>query len=221
MRRQAKLPHRAQKGETAEAAVKNNLESVLPDGVGVGSGFVFDSEGKTSAQIDLILYERQFCPVFRLSDDVCYYPCEGVIAVGETKTGIGKKELEDIYRKIASVRKLNKFPRMSGPLNEDPGVVKYRNYLSNATHTIPGNIESNIETIQNSMSAMQIFGFGLGRSFTATPETMLKNTRELYGSYDDYLRPNVVLSLDNVMIQPLSENLVQVSWSPLGIITIG
>ena len=81
------------KGDAREKAVRTKLEAILPGGVGVGTGCVIDSEGKASSQIDVILYEQQFCPIFRVAEDVGYYPCESVIAVGEIKSTIGKKEL--------------------------------------------------------------------------------------------------------------------------------
>lgn len=98
------------KGQARENAVRKKLESILASGVGVGTGCVIDSEGNASGQMDLILYERQFCPVFNV-EDVFYYPCESVIAVGSIKSKIGKKELGDIYRNIASVRRLRKIRR--------------------------------------------------------------------------------------------------------------
>ena len=96
------------KGQARENAVRTKLESILPNGVGVGTGFVIASDGNTSGQMDLVLYERQFCPVFNV-EDVFYYPCESVIAVGSIKSTIGKKELADIYSNIASVRRLKRF----------------------------------------------------------------------------------------------------------------
>ena len=102
------------KGDAREKAVRTKLEAILPGGVGVGTGCVIDSEGKASSQIDVILYEQQFCPIFRVAEDVGYYPCESVIAVGEIKSTIGKKELGDIYQKVASVRKLNRFTNLWG-----------------------------------------------------------------------------------------------------------
>ena len=99
------------KGEAREKAVRTKLESILPGGVGVGTGCVIDSEGNASAQIDVILYEQQLCPIFKFAEDIGYFPCGSVMAVGEIKSTIGKKELGDIYEKIASVRKLNRFPK--------------------------------------------------------------------------------------------------------------
>ena len=38
--------------------------------------------------------------------ETTYYPCEGVIAVGEVKNRVGKTEFDDSVKKIESVKKL-------------------------------------------------------------------------------------------------------------------
>ena len=48
-------------GSAAEQPVREQLEQVLPRGVGVGEGCVIDSYGGTSRQQDVILYERDIC----------------------------------------------------------------------------------------------------------------------------------------------------------------
>lgn len=198
------------KGEARERAVRRKLECLLPGGVGVGTGCVIDSEGKASGQIDVVLYEKEFCPVFGLEDDVSYYPCESVIAVGSVKSTIGKKELRDIYGNIASVRKLKRFVRPARGKGPPRGNVEWRTYLDKMTRWSDGDWE----TIQNSCSATQIYGFGLGQEFGARPERMIEHTKELYGEVAEELRPNVVLTLDQKMIAPASG--VQMSYSALG-----
>ena len=68
-------------GDAMEFPVRKQLEQLLPRGIAVGSGFVIDSYGATSAQTDIVLYERDICPVFSINDTpgTTYYPCEGVI----------------------------------------------------------------------------------------------------------------------------------------------
>ena len=72
-------------GGAREVPVRKKLESLLPPTVSVGSGCIIDSYGHTSRQIDVVIYEKNICPCFYVNDsiDAGYYPCEGVIAVGE------------------------------------------------------------------------------------------------------------------------------------------
>ena len=78
-------------GQPGKERFGNKLAQVFSGGVGVGTGFVIDSTGNVSKQQDIILYEKSFCPVYRINDldEVAYYPCEGVFAVGEVKSTIG------------------------------------------------------------------------------------------------------------------------------------
>ena len=198
------------KGDAREKAVRTKLEAILPGGVGVGTGCVIDSEGNASSQIDVILYEQQFCPIFKVADDIGYYPCESVIAVGEIKSTIGKNELGDIYEKIASVRKLNRFPKPVGREEPPAGKIEYRTYLDKTMCLMDGDRE----TIQNLSSATQIYGFGLGQSFGAKPETMIEHTNDLYNKIPEELRPNVVLTLNQEAIAPATD--MQMSFTALG-----
>ena len=58
--------------------------------------------------MDIVLYEKEWCPVFCVNQNpaTTYYPSEGVLAVGEIKSAIGKRELKDSFKKIASAKSL-------------------------------------------------------------------------------------------------------------------
>lgn len=79
-------------GDAMEKTTLKKLEQLLPRTLAAGSGFVIDTEGRTSRQMDVVIYERFLCPVFSLDDDKGsnYYPCEGVVAVGEIKSRVGQ-----------------------------------------------------------------------------------------------------------------------------------
>ena len=97
-------------GAAIEGPVRKRLKQILPADIDVGSGYVIDATGQVSNQIDVILYESGICPVFQVNETqgVAYYPVEGVLAVGEVKSRIGKKELKDAFAKIASVKRLER-----------------------------------------------------------------------------------------------------------------
>lgn len=56
-------------GSAREHEVRNKLQSVLPTKVAVATGCVIDSFGNTSNQCDVILYEKDHCPVFSINGD--------------------------------------------------------------------------------------------------------------------------------------------------------
>ena len=97
-------------GEAMEQPVKDQLEQVLPRGTGVGSGFAIDSYGGTSRQTDIVLYEKDICPIFSINGTpaTTYYPCECVIAVGEVKSSLDGPSLKDAFKKVASVKRLQR-----------------------------------------------------------------------------------------------------------------
>ena len=93
-----------------EQPVRDQLEQILPQGIGVGSGFVIDIYRKTSRQIDIVLYEKDICPVFMINNtpETTYYPCECVLAVGEVKSVLNGDSLKDAFSKISSVKELTR-----------------------------------------------------------------------------------------------------------------
>ena len=130
-------------GSARESPVRRRLMQLLPRGVGVGSGCVIDSFGNANRQMDVILYERDICPVFSINEDPdsTYYPCEGVIAVGEVKSALDSRKLKDTFLKIESVKRLRRFARLSP--SGVPGMADYvafRKYgsLNSAATPKPG-----------------------------------------------------------------------------------
>ena len=56
-------------GSARESPLRRKLRQLLPGGVGIGSGCIIDSYGNTSKQMDVVLYEREICPVFSINED--------------------------------------------------------------------------------------------------------------------------------------------------------
>ena len=103
--------HAVAVGENKEIAFFKQLEAVLPNGIAIGSGFVFDITGSVSRQCDIILYEKDFairCPI-NGDEKNCYYNIESVIAVGEIKSTITTKEYEDCLKKFEQLLKLQRY----------------------------------------------------------------------------------------------------------------
>ena len=133
-------------GDAMETPVRERLEQVLPQGIGVGSGCVIDTNGNTSRQLDVVLYEKGICPVFCVnnSPETTYYPCEGVLAVGEVKSAIDKRGLSDAFAKIASAKAMKRaFPTAWGgyvrgrPYGDNNSIISYGFELD---HTNVGDI---------------------------------------------------------------------------------
>ena len=186
-------------GGAREHPVRQKLEHLLPVGIGVGSGCVIDSFGGTSMQQDVVLYEKAFCPIFSVNGmpEATYYPCEGVIAVGEVKSAVDSKELVNIFDKIRSVKILKRFTRKSASsLGE---TACFRNYGNNGG--VVGTPEQGFNQTEKPFD--QIFGFAIAGSLKLKADTFCAKFAELASSTDDYLSPNLLVLLNNGVVFPI------------------
>lgn len=189
-------------GSAREVPTRRRLEHLLPEGVAVGSGCVIDSHGGTSRQMDIVLYERHLCPEYQINDDpaATYYPCEGVIAVGEIKSRMASTDLEDTFAKIASAKKLRRFAQRSADGLGLEASVPFRSY--GASTSMQGTREEEFD--QDTKPFDQIFGFALAGSLALQPETLCKRYAELAAVHERSLSPNLIVTLeDNQVLTPL------------------
>ena len=202
-------------GQAMEMPVRKQLEQILPRGIAVGSGCVIDSDGNTSRQIDVILYERDICPVFSVNNtpETTYYPCEGVIAVGEIKSLLDTNGLADSFAKIASVKCLRRyivpFPPSLEFLPTGERMIKYRHYGNNAT---PSALRAGAFD-QDSDEYSQTFGFALFGKLELKPQTLLAKFVELVNKTGDTLSPNMVVTLNDGALYPYSKQSNQMQFS--------
>ena len=189
-------------GSAREVPTRRKLENLLPAGIAVGSGCVIDSYGGTSRQMDVVLYEKHLCPVYSINDDsaTTYYPCEGVIAVGEIKSRIASADLEDTFTKIASVKALRRFTLPSTDAASAQralqSAVAFRSYGS--PNSAVGAPTEGFD--QDSKPFDQIFGFSLAGSLVLTPRTLCAKYVELASQTDRILSPNVIVTLDDKQV---------------------
>jgi hypothetical protein len=174
-----------------EHETRRKLQSVLPSFLGVGTGCVIDSYGHTSKQTDVVLYEKDICPVFSINNthDTTYYPCEGVIAVGEIKSTLDSKELKKAFDNIKSIKEARRF--------NDPARAKglYRNY------GLGTSIQGIKDFDQKNNFSDQIFSFILCEKIGLKVSTFLERYCELCNSTDSHLLPNITISLtDGVFV---------------------
>ena len=118
----SEIRHRGLAGEARETALRRLLDSYLPGRAGVGTGFVIDVAGNESKQVDIVIFDRQTTAVWNVGG-VDFFPCEGVIAVGEVKTQIDSvRDLESALENIASVKSLDRSAGGTNDLVTGPGM---------------------------------------------------------------------------------------------------
>lgn len=110
------ITHYGKRGDVAEKHFIDILEAYLPRRYSVSSGIVIDRNGKTSDQIDIIIYDRQFTPTLLDQHDHKYITAEAVYAVLEVKPTFDKEYLDYAAKKAESVRSLSRtsVPYMNG-----------------------------------------------------------------------------------------------------------
>lgn len=102
------IPHSGEKGREIEEKIREALERVLPEKVGVSHGFVIDSDDNSSDQMDIVLYDKMNTPKIYNGDQVQIFPVESTYACGEVKTKLDSRELEDVFKKCLSYKNLHR-----------------------------------------------------------------------------------------------------------------
>ncbi len=84
------------------------LRKYLPKRYGVDSAILIDCLGKTSDQIDIVIYDPQYTPPLLDQNEHKYIPAEAVYAVFEVKPTINKEYLQYAGEKAQSVSSLTR-----------------------------------------------------------------------------------------------------------------
>ena len=116
------IDHNLTAGEAREEALHQFLIQNLPNRIGISSGFVIDTAGNTSKQIDVIIYDKNYGSFFTIGG-ANFFPCEIVIAVGEVKSDVASTDkLYDALDKIKSVKILDRHRGGRTELITGPGL---------------------------------------------------------------------------------------------------
>ena len=104
----ASITHNGKMGEVNESYFIEIIRQYLPKRYSVDTGIVIDSNGKTSDQIDVIIYDHQYSPTLLDQQGHRFIPAESVYAVLEVKPKIDKTYLDYAAKKAESVRALHR-----------------------------------------------------------------------------------------------------------------
>lgn len=104
--------HPATKGDLTENQWIDFLKGFLPNRYDVSRGFVFDSRGGVSDQIDIIVFDPFHSPlIYDASNGEKYVTAESVYAVFEVKQSADKGNLEYAQEKVETVKNLHRTSR--------------------------------------------------------------------------------------------------------------
>lgn len=100
--------HPTAKGDGTELHWLRMLQRRLPDRYRAERAFIIDADGNRSEQIDIVIHDRQFCPVLLDTAGGIHVPAESVYAAIEVKQNLTKAHIAYGGDKIASVRRLRR-----------------------------------------------------------------------------------------------------------------
>lgn len=107
-----RLGHPVSQGDLSEEEWLAFLNSFLPKRYAASKGFVFDSTGGTSEQIDVIIYDPLHSPlIMKTRNGEKYVTAESVYAAFEVKQDANKDHIEYANAKIQSVLDLKRTSR--------------------------------------------------------------------------------------------------------------
>ena len=100
------VQHAGEKGRLHEHVVANLLRNIAPRKCSFGTGFIINSQGDTSPQCDIVVYDEQLNRPLLADMDVNVFPMECVYAIIEVKTNLRPKNLRETLDKICRIRKM-------------------------------------------------------------------------------------------------------------------
>lgn len=100
------IEHPGEKGNENENILINFLRDFLPKKYSIGTGFLIDSDGNTSSQCDLIIYDNLFNPNLMKFDNNQYFPIESVYGIIEVKTCLRANDLEKSFRDFDKIKNM-------------------------------------------------------------------------------------------------------------------
>lgn len=92
----ALVPHYGERGALNEESLRRVLTRFLPNRYAIGTGFVIDSFGSCSRQVDLLIYDDWSPPRLFNAVSQMMFPVETVFACIEVKTTAAKQHLVEI-----------------------------------------------------------------------------------------------------------------------------
>ncbi|MCL1468980.1 DUF6602 domain-containing protein [Argonema galeatum] len=198
-------------GSAREHPARMQLVKLLPTYVSIGTGLLIDSDRGQSKQQDIVMFERDFCPVYSINDDpnATYFPIEGVIANGEVKSSVNKSVLFEALDNIRSAKSLRRYVHRT---DEGLGhLASFRNFGMAVSFAATPSDEFN----QDINFRDQIYSFILCNSFTNSPDAVLNNLVEYQRRHGHECMPNIIISLNNGFIQGMQSNNMSLQFSLL------
>ena len=176
--RESLIPHRGELGLAREEVIRKFLRAYLPKRYEVSSGFVFDSTGDVSQQLDVIITDSTIAPRFETAGGIRFYPCESVVAVGQIKSQLSSQR--ELWGAIENVRSVSLLDRSAGG------------------HAVCVNTGEPIDHTQNHLHRIFTFIFIIDRAISSDTATSV--LLEAVQRSHPHEWPNLIFSLKHYLI---------------------
>jgi hypothetical protein len=100
------IDHKGLKGTIREYGIGSLISKYLPQEWTIGHGEIQDSEGNSSAEIDLLIYNLNILPAALFGNELGVYPIESCKYVFEVKTTSTASEIKSTIRKFEKLKQL-------------------------------------------------------------------------------------------------------------------
>jgi hypothetical protein len=96
------------KGRLRELLVDQLLQPMLPPALGIGNGIIVDSEGGSSGEIDIVIFNRDILPPLLFSERDGIFPVEACLYAVEIKSMLRVSHLEETLSKFDKIQRLKR-----------------------------------------------------------------------------------------------------------------
>ncbi len=109
------LDYRAARGELRDYITKEFLRKYVPDVYGIEKGFIITSDGESSFEQDIIIYDKTKTPLLSKHGNSQLLPVEGVYITAEVGSSLTFDDLERYAEDVQRIKKLKKSAYLKPP----------------------------------------------------------------------------------------------------------
>ena len=93
-----------------ELVIEQLLRPVLPPSFGLGTGVVVDSEGGSSGEIDIVVFNREVIPPLLFGERDGIFPVEACLYAIEVKSTLERAHIDETVEKLKRLQQLRRLP---------------------------------------------------------------------------------------------------------------
>ena len=99
------IAHMGARGAVRDSYLKDFYSDVIPSSLRLEGGFICDSHGNSTPQLDMIVVDPSFLPPMSMAGDVSVIPVESALMVAEIKSTLTRPAFDQVQRQVDSIKK--------------------------------------------------------------------------------------------------------------------